>query len=174
MSRRTQEDKQFEIAFKEEHSRYLTRLDHYNENLVKVYALIWERCATGMRNKISNGKDFRSRVYDNPIELLREIKKHALNYQEYKYEMTIVADSLRTLLHMRQKDQENLQDYARRFKTAEEIFKSHIGGPLIIPSIVRSDHDFNEEGDVDVNKQVMEDVYERFLVHIFLEQSDSD
>ena len=127
-----------------------------------------------MRNKISNGKDFRSRVYDNPIELLREIKKHALNYQEYKYEMMIVADSLRTLLHTRQKDQENLQDYARRFKTAEEIFKSHIGGPLIIPSIVQSDPDFDEEGDVETNKQIMEDVYERFLAYLFLEQSDRD
>ena len=49
-----------------------------------------------------------------------------------------------------------------------------IGGPLIIPSIVRSDPNFNEEGDVDVNKQVMEDIYERFLAYIFLEQSDRD
>ena len=90
---RAAEDRQYEIMFKEDLSRYRKRVDDYEDNLVKAYALIWERCTKTMQNKISNTKDFETNIYDDPIELLKEIKKNALNYQEYKYDMAIIADA---------------------------------------------------------------------------------
>ena len=168
---RAVEERQFKIEFKEDLSRYRKRVDDYEDNLIKAYALIWERCTKTMQNKIANAKNFEDDIYDNPIELLKEIKKNALNYQEYKYDMAIIADAFRNLFSTTQKDQESLQDYARRFKTSEEILKSHMDGPLIIPGAVREHEDYNQH---DPNSIIacQDSVYNRFSSYIFLEQAD--
>ena len=81
--RRDGENRQFELEFKEDWTRYQKRVDDYKDNLTKAYALIWERCTKAMQNKIANSNNFESDIYDDPIELLKETKKNALNYQEY-------------------------------------------------------------------------------------------
>jgi hypothetical protein len=54
----------------------------YENNLFKAYALIWERCAKAMQNKIVSRKSFETTIYNDPIELLIAVKEHAaLNYQ---------------------------------------------------------------------------------------------
>jgi len=113
------ETRQFEIEFKEATSRFLTRKQQYEENLYKAYALIWERCSQSMKNKIVNLSTFKSNIKNNPIELLKEIKRNALNYQEYKYDMAIMYDAISYLLRTKQNDFDSLQDYARKFKTSE-------------------------------------------------------
>ena len=90
---RNNENRQFEIEFKELNSRYLTRLDNYEQNAIKAYALIWERCSQAMKDKIANLSNFETAIENDPIELLKEIKRNALNYQEYKYDMSILYDA---------------------------------------------------------------------------------
>ena len=65
--------------------------------------------------------NFKTTIEDNPIELLKMIKKNALNYQEYKYLLTIITDLIKNLFNTCQHKGESLQDYLWRFKTAEEI-----------------------------------------------------
>ena len=83
----------------------------YNDNLFKAYALIWERCAKAMQNKLLAQSDYEDEIYNNPIKLLKAIKEHALNYQETRYEMSIISDAFRALWNTTQKENENLQDY---------------------------------------------------------------
>ena len=111
--------------FKEYLSCYRKRINDYEDNLTKAYALIWERCTKAMQNRIANSNNFEEVIYDNPIELLKEIKRNALNYQEYKYDMAIIADALRNLLNTSQKDQESLQEYAGDSKQQKKCW-SHI------------------------------------------------
>ena len=84
-----------------------------------------------MQNKITGRNDFEEKIFNNPINLLIAIKKHSLNYQESRYEMSIITDSIRAFLNTKQKESETLQDYTRRFKTSKEIMESHVGGPLV-------------------------------------------
>ena len=51
-----------------------------------------------VQNKIMNSSDFHDVIYDDLIKLLKEIKKNTLNYQEYKYDMAIIADAFHNLL----------------------------------------------------------------------------
>ena len=88
-----------------------------------------------MQNKIQARKDYKTLIFNDPINLLQAIKEHSLNYQETRYEMSIIADSIRAVMNLKQKDNKYLQDYTRRFKTAKEIMESHIGGSLFIPKI---------------------------------------
>ena len=89
-----------------------------------------------MQNKIVSRSSFESTIYNDPIELLMAIKEHALNYQELRYEMSIISDAFRATLNARQKESESLQDYTRRFKTAREILESHLGGQIVLTKYV--------------------------------------
>jgi len=75
------------MEYKAEPDEALKRKKMYNDNLFKAYALIWERCAKAMQNKLVTQSDYEDEIYNNPIKLLKAIKEHALNYQETCYEM---------------------------------------------------------------------------------------
>jgi len=64
-----------------------------------------------MQNKLLAHSDYEDEIYNNPIKLLKAIKEHVLNYQETRYEMSIISDASRALWNTTQKDNENLQDY---------------------------------------------------------------
>jgi len=42
------EEKQFEYEFKDDYAEYKKQILTYNDNKVKAYALLWERCSKGM------------------------------------------------------------------------------------------------------------------------------
>jgi hypothetical protein len=39
----------------------------------------------------------------NPKALLKAVRQHSLNYQEHKYEMSIILDASRTLINLKQR-----------------------------------------------------------------------
>ena len=67
---------------------------------------------------------------NNPVKLLKAIKKHALNYQESRYKMLVISDGFTTSFGTRQKDKEILQDCTRIFKTSYKVLQLHIEGPI--------------------------------------------
>eukprot|EP00957_Ditylum_brightwellii_P091149 6939860-Ditylum_brightwellii.AAC.1 len=76
------QNKQLEIEFKAELEEYLKRKRTYEDNLFKAFALIWERCAKAMKNKILARKDYQDEIYNDPINHLKAVKEHSLNFQE--------------------------------------------------------------------------------------------
>ena len=167
---RADENRRFEMEYKQEYSNYTDRLSKYKSNMIKAYALLWERCARGMKDKIESREDF-DEIEDKPIALLKAIRQHALNYQEYRYVMSIVSDALKNLVHTKQKDDESLQDYAKRFKTATEIPESHLGGPIMIPSVVGQIPNFQDMNEAQ-KVRATETVSEQLLAFLFIEQAD--
>ena len=64
---------------------------HYQENQYKAYGLMWEICAMAMNENIEARKDFEVGIYNNPLELMRAINQHELNYQELRYKMLVIT-----------------------------------------------------------------------------------
>jgi hypothetical protein len=58
-----------------------------------------------MQVKIESGNNFEKLVKNNPIELLRAIKLHSLNFQEHRYEMSIILDVMKALKNLKERDQ---------------------------------------------------------------------
>jgi hypothetical protein len=111
-AQRAFENKQFEIEFKSEFDDFRIRKRTLDNNKPKAYAFLWERCAKGMKNKIESQTDYAT-IQQDPIELLKAIKEHALNYQEQHYKHMIVLDAMTTLFGTKQQDNESLQDYTK-------------------------------------------------------------
>ena len=167
---RAVEGRQFEIEFKANYDTYSKRVQTYENNKTKAYALFWERCAKAMKNKIEARSDYH-KIKNDPIELLKAIKEHALNYQENRYSMLIILDAMRTLLGTKQKEGESLQDYTKRFRVARDVLKSHIGGPLILTKFVEAIPGYNETN-VEGRDKFCEQAFNQFLAYLYLDNSD--
>ena len=83
-----------------------------------------------MKADIEAQKDFEDNIYNDPVKFLKEIKQHALNYQELRYGMLMISDGFTSFFGTRQKYQEILQYYTRGFKTLYKVLQLHIGGPI--------------------------------------------
>ena len=114
--KRDNKNKQFELEFKANLQEFIKRITTYAENLFKACAFLWEKCAKGMQNKIASREDLETRIYNHPINLLKSIKEHSLNYQETRYEMSSIIDSIRSFINAKQKENESLHNYTRHFK----------------------------------------------------------
>jgi hypothetical protein len=124
-----------------------------------------------MQNKVMAISNFEKKIYNDPIELLNSVKKHALNYQETRYEMSIISDSFRALFNVQQKEHASLQDYTRRFKTAREILESHLGGPLILTKFVKTMKDYDVL-DVIKTEECIVTASEQLFAFVYLENTD--
>ena len=74
------EDAQSRMEYKTELDETVRRVRALKGNLIKSYALLWERCAKAMQNKIQTRSDYQSVIFNDPIKLLEAIKQHALNF----------------------------------------------------------------------------------------------
>ena len=60
---------------------------------------------------------------------------------------------------MKQKEDESLIDYRKRFKTAKDVFMSHIGGSLILNKVVERHKDYVKIEDLIEMEDVTKDEY---------------
>ena len=131
--------------------------------------MLWERCAKAMKNKIESRSDYK-KFRNDPILLLKAIKEHALNYKK-RYSMSIILDAMRTVLGTKQNGSENLQDCTKRFCVARDVLKSHIGGPIIMTTIVEALPGYNKTNKDMCSKQ-QKQVCNQFLAYLYLDNAD--
>jgi hypothetical protein len=123
-----------------------------------------------MKNKIEARSDY-DRIKNDPIELLKAIKEHALKYQENRYAMSIILDAMRTLMNTKQKEGESLQDYTKRFRVNRDVLMSHVGGPIVLTKIVEAMPSYNEADEEKLEK-LQEQAYNQFLAYLYLDNAD--
>ena len=124
-----------------------------------------------MQSKIESGKDYESEIYNDPIKLINAIKEHALHYEESRYEMIIILDTIKAFINCRQKENEGLQDYSRRFKVAREVLKSHLGGGIVLQKFAES-MDGYDKSKTDKVKELTKTADEQFAGFLYLVNSD--
>ena len=103
------ENRQLKMEYKADLDESMQRKQIYEENLYKLYTLLWEKCAKNMQNKILVSTEYDSEMYNNPMKFLQEIKEHSLNYQDTKYKMSIISDAIKPCFNLNQRQKENLQ-----------------------------------------------------------------
>jgi hypothetical protein len=124
-----------------------------------------------MQSKIESNTKFEAEIKGNPIKLLKILKQHALNYHEHHYEMSIILDSMRALFNLKRKEGESQQDYTKCSKTAQDVLKSHIGGPILLAKTVSSMDGYDEDNKPKIEAQ-MNEAYNQLLAFTYLKNSD--
>lgn len=169
-------NKQNELKFKEQYGRWMSKKDIYIANKSRAYALLWERCSQGMQQQIQERDTFASTIKDDPVELLKAIKQHALNYKEHRYEMSIVSDALKTWLLSRQKEGESLTTFTKRYRTAVEVLMTHLGGPVTLNKYVENTEAYKNLPPDDIDSagldKLFEEAFEMLVAYVYMENSD--
>ena len=57
-AKRKAEDRQYELDYNIDYKAHKYRITKYEENLVKAYEFLWDRCSIAMRAKIEARKDY--------------------------------------------------------------------------------------------------------------------
>ena len=122
--------------YKLEMQSYMKRRDNYNDNKVKAYGLLFGQCSKSMQNKILERDNFDTTIEDNPIELIKVIKQEAMSFQTNKHPMASMLSSLKAFVTLRQKEQESLIDYTKRFNAAKDALNTQFGGALVLAKYI--------------------------------------
>ena len=170
-SQRSLKAEENKMKYQAELELWMKRKQAYALNRTKAYALLWEQCAKSMKNKIEARSDYSDKIKGNPIELLKAIKEHALNYQEHRYSMEIIFDSIQLMINLKQKENESLQDYTKRFKTAQDVMVSHLGGPIYLLKYMEQmpGYDANDDDKVQACSDA---AFKRFMAFTYLHNAD--
>ena len=107
----------------------------YKSNKPKAAALLSRQCSKDMQSKLQERENWPILEKD-PILLLNAIQEHSLNYTETKHPVITVFEALKSLLNIKQKDDESLTDYTKRHKAAMDVFLSHAGASFIFPKLI--------------------------------------
>ena len=165
------EDRQFEIEFKAKFDAYMKRQQALESNMTKAYAFMWSQCSRAMQNKIEARSESLLEIKGNPIQLLKAIKQHSLHYQDRKYEMAIVYDALRTMINLRQRENETLQEYTKRFKTSQEVMESHLGGCIELPKFMAQMKEYDSKDPEKIEKCKVK-AYHQLMGYMYMENAD--
>ena len=177
-------NEQYKMQFQVDYDKYKERVEAYRDNKFKAYALLWGQCNSAMKAKIQSRKDYQTVIKDNPIELLKAIKQHATNFSDIQYDMRTAEDAMTSFMTIRQRDDESLIDFLRRYKNTKDVFLSHIGKDFTLPSMVRQHPDYPDEIDLnsDVStvreaargkaEELAKQVLERFIAYRYLKAVD--
>ncbi len=75
------------------------------------------------------------------------------------------------MINTKQKEQESLQDYTKRFKTARDVLESHIGGPIELTKFMTTMKDY-DESNVDAVEKCRKKAFSQFMAFLYLDNSD--
>ena len=161
-----------DIEYKESLSRYLDRVTALDQGLGKAYALIFdEYCTKSMQSRIEEHPDFDSKIKNDPIALLNTIKNIMHTPVRSQYPFATLTNALRELLNMRQREDEILADYIKRFKQVKEIVTSIVGTELL-DKFVENSEAYKTETDSTKQKEMKDNAYETWVSYLLIEESD--
>ena len=84
--------------------------------------------------------------------------------------MSIIYEAYNNLFTTKQRDNESLQEYTRRFKTATEVLETHTGGPIILEKLINKN--MTDIKGLTDKEMMTRQVSDGFLAYLYLEQAD--
>jgi hypothetical protein len=165
------EDQQYRLLYEAEIKRFVERKGTYESNLDKAFAVIWAQCNKSMQNKLLTKTNFESEIKGEPIKLLSAIEEFSMSYLEHQYDAVIVLDALKNFLLTKQKDEEGLVDYTRRFKSSRDVLESHVGGKMEFIKMAKTEVMWSDT-DLDKQKACLDQSYQRLIALLYLQNSE--
>ncbi len=160
-----------DMMYQEKIKVYLLRSETYRANLKKAHAIVWERCTKGLQSKIKGRRDYKGKIEECPIELLKAIKEHALNCSDNKYAPIVGIDVLKNLLSCKQMNGESLQDYTTRFRNNRDVYETQWGRPMFMPKMVNGIEGFEAMDDSEQEIHIQK-ASKQILAYLYLSNAD--
>jgi hypothetical protein len=121
-----------DVRYQAELERFLGREQVLEANLSKAYALLFSTyCNKTMKNRTEEHPNFETKIRDDPIKLLANIKVLMHDPKRAKYSFASLTEAMIRIMNIRQLENEGILDYVKRFKESRDIMKTHIGTDIL-------------------------------------------
>jgi len=84
-----------------------------------------------MQQRIEEHPDYQTKIIDDPIELLKQIKTLTHDTVRAEYPIASIVGHITRWLNAKQHEDESLLDYVKRSKYNRDIVKSQIGSEIL-------------------------------------------
>ena len=126
------ENEAFEVIFAEKAKVYAMEKRQLSVDMRAVAAKIFlDYCTRGLQDKLESEADFETVLRDDPIKLLERIRVLMHEPDKAKEPFTSLLDATANFINIRQMENENINDYVRRYKNMRTIFKGLIGSKFL-------------------------------------------
>ena len=157
------------MEYKRKVDKYNEKMEIFEENKVKAYGFLWQKCSSQMKQNIESKEDYHNKIKNNPFELLKTIEALSYNYQDSKYEVAIVFDALKTFITLKQYDDEHLTKYLERFKAAADNVVAQLGNEIKLSKYIKTMDGYDKTNEESMTKEA----FEELKAFAFLSNSDS-
>ena len=168
------EDKEFGYKFREENRRWEERKDVLKYGLVKAYGLITDEYMTkAMKDRIEEHPDYETKIKRDPIALLIAIKSCMHESQRAQYPYASMTDTLQRMLNIKQRDDEPLMDYIKRFKQMRDVFIANFGTAMY-DAWVENQEMYRDATDAAAKKALKDNAMEEWTAYMVVRTCDSN
>src|SRR6056300_1475608 len=140
----------------------------FENNKRYVYGKVMAMCPKYMIDKLEREADFDNKLFDDPIELLKRIRKFMTITADTEWEYFGLWEAMSKLFSCRQKEKENIMEYRKRFEDNAEIVKSLIGDEFL-DKFVEKTQMYVLAANKNTHKK---ETFERFMANGFIFNSD--
>src|SRR5210317_1130087 len=140
----------------------------FENNKRYVYGKVMAMCTEYMIDKLEREADFDNKLFDDPIELLKRIRKFMTITADTEWEYFGLWEAMSKLFSCRQKEKENIMEYRKRFEDNAEMVKSLIGDEFL-DKFVEKTQMYVLAANKNTHKK---ETFERFMANGFIFNSD--
>ena len=110
------ENEVFEAQFESDEKLWRSRNRSFETNKRKLHGFIWKYCTQAMKDKLEREPDFNIEMFNDPILMLRRIKRFMTESDETTWEYFGLWETMKRLVQCEQRPGEDIASYRRRFE----------------------------------------------------------
>jgi hypothetical protein len=167
------EQEGYDMLYKAEIDIYTKRKHEFEDNMNKVYSLIFlQQCNKTIQDRITGHPEFDSKIENDPIELLKAIEVLINDPVRARYPYyASMTESITRFMTCRQQENESLTDYVKRFKSNRDGLAQTMGKDFL-KKFTENTREYQEETDVDKQNAMYDTAYPRWTAYMLMKNSD--
>ena len=131
-ARLEQLQKGLDIEYEAAMHMFIERKILLEENETKSFSLILNNyCTKPMMNRVQDHPKYDTKIIDNPVRLMEEIKILTHDTVRAQYPIASISEHLAHWLNNKQHEDRGLTDYVKQSKYYRDIVKSQIGTKIL-------------------------------------------
>ena len=165
-----EEKKVIEMILKRQVDKFVDHQEKYHMNMTKAYGLILGQCTVALKNHLESQKDWEDEIEDNAINLLKAIKETCYNHQDNRYPIESIYYSMRAIFTMKQKEDESLSSFTKRFVNAKDVMETQ-SGKFKLESYMKTIQAYSTMS-ADNKKKKTDEEYDKFIALAYMKALD--
>ena len=166
------EQESLDMVFKEDYKRFLGRLDLYERNLPRAFALIMKNyCTPQMVIRLKEIGDYETRVKNEVLILLTEIEKIMNQPKRSSYPFLSLADTLAGMINFKQNEL-SVVEYKEEFKQKRALVASLMGTKWLDKFVENSEE--YTSATATKQKEMKDEAFEQFTALLFMRGANND